>query len=130
MTYKLTNSSAIVRVEDGACIPADPANTDYAAYLAWRAEGNTPEPADLVAPTVPQVVSRFQARAALHLAGLLDDVEALMAAPDTPALAKLAWADAMEFERQSPTIAALAGAVGLTEQDIDALFITAAGIKA
>lgn len=80
--------------------------------------------------SVPPVVSRFQARAALHLAGLLDDVEALMSAPDTPALAKLAWADAMEFERQSPTIAALAGAVGLTEQDIDALFITAAGIKA
>lgn len=81
-------------------------------------------------PTVPQFVSRFQARAALHLAGLLDDVEALMTAPDTPALAKLAWTDAQEFERQSPTIAALAGAVGLTEQDIDALFITAAGIKA
>lgn len=91
-----------------------------------EAEALRPVPA----PVVPQVVSRFQARAALHLAGLLDDVEALMTAPDTPALAKLAWADAQEFERRSPTIAALAGAVGLTEQDIDALFITAAGIKA
>jgi hypothetical protein len=84
----------------------------------------------LISKQIPQVVSRFQARAALHLAGLLDDVEALMAAPGTPALAKLAWADAQEFKRTSPTVQTMAAAIGLTEAQLDELFTTAAGIDA
>ena len=43
MTYTLTaQPNIIVRDEDGAFIPTDPDNIDYAEYLAWLDEGNEP----------------------------------------------------------------------------------------
>ena len=54
MTYTYKNvkdidgsiGNYILRKEDNAFIPKDEANTDYQKYLAWVAEGNTPEEAD------------------------------------------------------------------------------------
>ena len=37
---------SVIRLEDNAFIPLDPANTDYQAFLLWKAQGNEPTPAD------------------------------------------------------------------------------------
>ena len=43
----MTGEIAVVeRLSDNAFIPFDPANTDYQAFLAWKAEGNEPLPAE------------------------------------------------------------------------------------
>ena len=50
--YKIGNNpktnqpSCILNLQNNTCIPFDPDNTDYQAYLAWVAEGNTPESAE------------------------------------------------------------------------------------
>jgi hypothetical protein len=46
LTFIQTEPNCVIRTEDGACIPFDPANTDYQAYLKFLAEGGQPLPAD------------------------------------------------------------------------------------
>jgi len=52
MNYKLSDHdhNTVILINDidnrKKFIPFDPANTNYQEYLAWLAEGNTPEPAD------------------------------------------------------------------------------------
>ena len=38
--------NTVQRLEDGAYIPMDEANTDYQAFLLWKSEGNEPEAAE------------------------------------------------------------------------------------
>lgn len=80
-------------------------------------------------PYVPPTLSRFQARAGLMQRGLLADVEALVA--NSSPLAQLAWAETIEWRRDSPTLNSLAkDGLGLTDAEIDELFIEAAQIQA
>lgn len=42
MAYKQLPNDYVLRVSDGAAIPPDPENRDYAEYLAWCDTGNAP----------------------------------------------------------------------------------------
>ena len=57
--YQLTDpvmgGGAVIRTEDGACIPPDPANRDYAEYLVWLAVPNTPDPFIPLPPPPPYI---------------------------------------------------------------------------
>ena len=81
-------------------------------------------------PAPIPVVSRFQAKAALAGVGLLDTAEAMMADPATPVIARIAWQDAMEFRRDSPTLLAMGAQLGMTDAQLDQLFEVARGIEA
>ena len=87
--YKLTNTTSILRTVDGAIIPSDGVNTDYAAYLAWIAEGNTPESADQ--PTQVQIIDAITATVQAHMDAAAqamgyDDIKTAVTYADEPAV--------------------------------------------
>ncbi len=144
MTYHIlrTPTGTIVRRDDGAEIPDDPANLDRQAYEAWRASGNVPEVASTAAPALVAISDRqfFQA---LALAGAITPDAALAAvmtgqlpAPIAAAVealpeaeqfsARMLLSGATAFERRHPMVAQLGAALGYDAASLDALWRQAA----
>jgi hypothetical protein len=73
------------------------------------------------------VVSPRQARLALNAAGLLASVDAAIAAMDEPekTVVTLEWEYATEIQRLSSWVISMGIALGLTETELDNLFIVA-----
>lgn len=68
------------------------------------------------------VITQYQARAALNNAGLLSDVEALMADPTTDADIKLQWNHKPRIRRLHPATTSMASALGWSDTQLDDLF--------
>lgn len=128
--YKLTATPEIIARDDGWFIPTDPANTGYQQYLAWLAEGNVPEPYVAPPPPIPSTVTRFQALAVLAAGGYLDTVRNYINTLDQNNIQRLAWENATDWERTSPTLNALAAMLGLTDTEVDDLFVAASQVSA
>lgn len=80
--------------------------------------------------TVPQAVTMRQARLALLGAGRLADVAAAINSLPSPQkeAAQIEWEYSQEVQRDKPLVLALAPALGLSESQLDALFIAAKAI--
>jgi hypothetical protein len=79
---------------------------------------------------VPQSVTMRQARLALEGVGKLDDVDAAIAALSLPTrkMAQIEWEYSNEVQRSNGIVSQLGPALGLTEAQIDALFVAAAAL--
>ena len=96
----------------------------------WLAEGNTPEPYVAPPPPIPTTVTRFQALATLAAGGYLDTVRTYINTLDQNNVQRLAWENATDWERTSPTLNALAAMLGLDDTQVDDLFVAASNISA
>lgn len=79
---------------------------------------------------VPPKVTMRQARLALLGAGLLDQVETLLASLEGPEgqAARIEWDYSSEVHRHKPFVQSLGVQLGLDDEQLDALFITASQI--
>lgn len=73
---------------------------------------------------VPQVVTMRQARLALDAAGILPSVQAAINAGSNAA--KITWEYSSDVERHNGLVPTMAATLGMTETQIDNLFIAAA----
>jgi len=73
-------------------------------------------------------ITRRQLRLWLHRAGLLSSVPTLLASLSEPAKSEalIEWADAAVFERHHPLVIQFATALGLTDTQLNQVWITAA----
>jgi hypothetical protein len=111
-TVTVTADDGTERIWPLATFEADPA-----ACVAQTGNGiNAP---------VPATIKASQARVALHRAGLLASVTALVDNPATDAEIKIFWEYEVDLDRDSPALNAMAGALGLTQEQLDDLFRTA-----
>jgi hypothetical protein len=84
------------------------------------------DPVSIRRALASQPITAFQGKVVLHRRGMIEAAEAIATAAGGETL--FAWERAQEWRRDSPTITGLGAALGLSGEQIDDLFIEAAGV--
>ncbi|WP_290906245.1 hypothetical protein [Aquabacterium sp.] len=127
--------AAAPQIPNPELIASDSAYIDFvlqAAIKSWNIQHAAviapPPPPPVLVNGVPQEVTMRQAQLALLGAGLLDAVDVAIAAipGDAGRAAQITWTKSSAVRRDNPLIAQLSAALGLTDAQIDGLFVAAA----
>ena len=129
------DTGEIIRTETpadwmGTTSVAPPEFDPATAGCFWRGDHWEIVPGEVPGDPVPEVVTMRQARLALLGAGLLAQVNTAVA--NMPGAegdaARIEWEYAQEVRRDSPLVAGLSAALGLTDETLDNLYKVAAGL--
>lgn len=82
-------------------------------------------------PRVPREIPNWRCKAVLSQMGLLERVESIMSALPEPdrTIAQLAWHGDGRVARRGKTVLGLAAVLGLTDAQVDEMFVSAEGIE-
>lgn len=121
MIYYKDSTDQVFAFDDGTPLERIPAGLTAITKEAAMAL------ASIVVPVVPASISPRQARLALLADGLLATVEATLAAMPSPEgdAARIEWEYATEIRRDSALLEAIGPQLGLTDEQIDQMFVQA-----
>lgn len=121
-------AAAADTMEDHAARVLHLLGTDPATVLQALCDGDELPPRP---PRVPREIPNWRAKVILAQMGLLATVEAAIAALPEPdrTVASLAWGGDAKLARRGKTVLGLAAALGLTPDQVDALFIAAEALE-
>lgn len=114
--------------DDGILTQRLPLTTDQYSTVELHIGSLEPVPDKVVTGNVPQEVSMRQAKLALLQFGILQQVNTAIASmPGVQGeAARIEWEYATAVKRNAPLVTQIAGAFGLSDEQLDNLFILAA----
>lgn len=134
--YRLHHTIGVIITATGEHVRPIKSDVRWRDYQEWVKAGNAPlpaiepEPEPDPGPGVPQEVTMRQARLALLNAGLLDAAQGVIDALPMPQrrAAQIEWEYALSVRRDHPLIALMISEGLATAEQVDGLFVAAAGV--